>query len=70
MIERLRGEVEETRAEVDQLAYKLLELRAGVPVSPQAFGGMGGMGGMMGMGIPWFGSMGQQGGMQGMGGMR
>jgi hypothetical protein len=69
MIERVRAEVEETRAEVDQLAYKLLELRAGVPVSQQAFG-MGGMGGGIGMGIPWFGSIGMQGGMGGMGGMR
>jgi len=64
MIERLRAEVEETRAEVDQLAYKLLELRAGIPFSAQGFGGMGGgMGG--GMSVPWFGSMGLgvQGGM-------
>jgi hypothetical protein len=65
MIERLRAEVEETRAEVDQLAYKLLELREGVPASLQGFGG--GMGGRMAgrMGIPWFGSIGT-----GMGGMR
>jgi len=64
MIERLRAEVEETRSEVDQLAYKLLELRAGIPASYQGFGGMGGgMGG--GMAVPWFGSMGMgvQGGM-------
>jgi hypothetical protein len=75
MIERLRDEVEETRTEVDQLAYKLLELRAGVPISRQAFGGMGGgmggMGGGIGIGNPWFGSIGMQGGMGGMGaGMR
>jgi hypothetical protein len=61
MIERLRAEVEETRAEVDQLAYKLLELREGIPVSFQGFGGMGG-----GMDMPWFGSIGTQSG----GGMR
>jgi hypothetical protein len=61
MIERLRDEVEETRAEVDQLAYKLLELREGIPASFQVFGGMGG-----GMGMTWFGSIGM---MQG-GGMR
>ncbi len=66
MIERLREETDETRVEVDQLAYKLLELRAGVPVSRQAFGGMG-MG--MGIAVPWFGSIGIQGGMGGMGGM-
>ncbi len=62
MIERLRAEVEETRAEVDQLAYKLLELREGIPASFHGFGG--GMGG--GMGDPWFGSI----GLTGMGGMR
>jgi predicted RNase H-like nuclease (RuvC/YqgF family) len=56
MIERLRAEVEETRTEVDQLAYKLLELRAGVPVSHQGFGGMV-------VGVPWFGSIGTQSGM-------
>jgi hypothetical protein len=61
MIERLRAEVEETRAEVDQLVYKLLELREGIPVSYPMFGG--GMG--SGMGMPWFGTM----GMQGVGGM-
>ena len=55
MIDRLRTEVEETRTEVDQLAYKLLELRAGIPASFQGFGG--------GMGGPWFGSIGMQGGM-------
>jgi chorismate mutase len=60
MIDRLRTEVEETRAEVDQLAYKLLELRAGIPASFQGFGG--GMGGGP-MGGPWFGSIGMQGGM-------
>jgi hypothetical protein len=64
MIERLRAEVEETRAEVDQLAYKLLELREGIPNSFQGFGGgMGG--GMGGMNTPWFGSI----GLQGAGGM-
>ena len=58
-------EVEETRAEVDQLAYKLLELREGIPASFQGFaGGMGG--GWGGMGSPWFGSIGVQPG----GGMR
>ena len=31
MIERLRTEVDETRNEVDHLAYKLLELSSGVP---------------------------------------
>jgi chorismate mutase len=75
MVKRLREEVEETRADVDQMAYKLLELRAGIPSSYQGFGGMGGMGGGMGgmsgmggmdgMNGPWFGSM----GMQGVGGM-
>jgi hypothetical protein len=55
MIERLREEVDETRAEVDQLAYKLLELREGIPASHQVFGGMGG-------GMNWFGSIGLQGG--------
>jgi membrane fusion protein, multidrug efflux system len=50
LIERLRAEVEETRTDVDQMAYKLLELREGVPTSS-----LGGMGGMV---IPWFGSMG------------
>jgi hypothetical protein len=71
MVDRLRAEVEETRTEVDQLAYQLLELRSGVPISYVRFGGMGGgMGGvgggmgpgmrarMAGMGGPWFGSMG------------
>jgi chorismate mutase len=58
MIDRLRTEVEETRAEVDELAYKLLELRAGIPVSSQGTGG--GMGGSTNV---WFGSMGTQGGM-------
>jgi hypothetical protein len=62
MIERMRAEVDETRTEVDDLAYKLLELSSGVPAS---FQGMGG---------PWFGSMetnqgGMMGGMMG-GGMR
>jgi hypothetical protein len=63
MIERLREEVDATRAEVDQLAYKLLELREGIPSSFQVYGGMGGVGGM---GMTWFGSIGFQGG----GGMR
>ena len=60
MIERLREEVDETRAEVDQLAYKLLELREGIPASFQVFGGMSG--GVGGMGMPWFGSIGMPGG--------
>lgn len=63
MINRLRTEVDETRAEVDQLAYKLLELSAGVPSS---FQGM--RGGMMGGDGQWFGSMGMGMGMGG--GMR
>ena len=50
MIERLRTEVGETRTEVDQLAYKLLELSSGVPNSFAINGGMGG--GQFG---PWFG---------------
>jgi chorismate mutase len=60
MIERLRAEVEETRTDVDQLAYQLLELRAGIPRSFQGMGGgMMGMGGGMGGGYgQWFGSMG------------
>jgi hypothetical protein len=72
MIVRLRAEVDETRDEVDQLAYKLLELNAGIPASFQGMGGMmgGGMGGMMGgMGGAygqWFGSLGRP--MGGMGG--
>ena len=33
MVDRLRAEVEETRTEIDQLAYQLLELRSGVPAS-------------------------------------
>lgn len=61
MIERLRAEVEETRAEVDQLVYKLLELREGIPASTYPM-----MGGGMWRGMPWFGTMGTQ----GMGGMR
>jgi len=76
MVDRLRAEIEETRTEVDQLAYQLLELRSGVPASYQAFGGMGGGmggmgGGMGGMGLPygpWFGSMGTPSGMGRMGG--
>jgi hypothetical protein len=58
MIERLRAEVDEARSEVDQLAYKLLELSAGIPNSYQDMGGgmMGGMGG--GPNFQWFGSMG------------
>jgi hypothetical protein len=57
MAERLRAEVDETRAEVDQLAYKLLELSAGIPATGQGMGGgmMGGMGGGYGQ---WFGSIG------------
>jgi hypothetical protein len=55
MIARLRAEVEETRAEVDQLAYKLLELREGVPASSQGFRGMGGA-----MSGNWFGTIGMQ----------
>jgi hypothetical protein len=65
MVGRLRGEVEATRAEVDQLAYKLLELRAGVTASPGGFGGMGGMG--YGASGTWFGSIGLP-NMMGMGG--
>ncbi|MFI5459110.1 MAG: hypothetical protein ACHRXM_27085 [Isosphaerales bacterium] len=62
LIERLRSDVEQTRIEVDQMAYHLLELRAGISASYQGFGGMGGgMGG--GIRVPWFGSMGVQGGM-------
>jgi hypothetical protein len=58
MIERLRAEVEETRAEVDQSAIKLLQLNSGVPTTFQGMGGMGGQNGQ------WFGSMGRmQGGM-------
>jgi hypothetical protein len=76
MIVRLRAEVDETRDEVDQLAYKLLELNAGIPASFQGMGGgmMGGMGGGIGGGIggaygQWFGSLGSP--MGGMGaGMR
>ena len=78
MVDRLGAEVEETRTEIDQLAYKLLELRSGVPASLQGFGGMAGMGGMGGRGGgmggmgrpygPWFGSMGMPNGMGG--GMR
>ncbi len=66
MIERLRAEVDETRTDVDQLAYKLLELGSGLPTSFQGMGGgmMGGMGGGMGGAHrQWFGSMGMQGGM-------
>jgi chorismate mutase len=63
MVERLRTEVEATRAEVDQLAYKLLELRAGVTASPGGF--MGGMG--YGASGTWFGSIGLP-NMMGMGG--
>ena len=43
MIERLRAEVEETRVEVDELVYNLLELKAGMPATVQGMsGGMGG----------------------------
>jgi hypothetical protein len=69
MIERLRAEVDETRAEVDDLAYKMLELSAGIPVSYQGMGGgmMGGIGGGIGGGYgSWFGSIGTS--MGGMGG--
>jgi hypothetical protein len=62
MIERLHAEVDETRTEVDELAYKLLELKEGMPVSSRGMGG-GMMGGRYG---PWFGSMGMP--MGGMGG--
>jgi hypothetical protein len=57
MIEGLRTEVDGTRAEVDVLAYKLLELSAGIPDSFRGMGGgmMGGIGGGHGQ---WFGSMG------------
>jgi hypothetical protein len=72
MIVRLRAEVDETRDEVDQLAYKLLELNAGIPASFQGMGSgmMGGMGGGMGGAYgQWFGSLGSP--MGGMGaGMR
>ena len=64
MIERLRAEVDETRTEVDQLAYKLLELSAGIPASFQGMGG--GMGGGYGQ---WFDSLGTPVGGMG-GGMR
>jgi hypothetical protein len=70
-IERLRDEVDATRAEVDQLAYRLLNLRAGVPDSYMPMGGMVGMGGGMGGGVAggmgggfggnWFGSIGTTG---------
>jgi chorismate mutase len=71
MVDRLRAEVEDTRTEIDQLAYQLLELRAGVPAPILGFGGGmggGGMGGMIAPYGPWFGSMGMGGGMSG--GMR
>ncbi len=58
-IERLRLDVDETRTEIDQLAYTLLELRVGIPSSVQIYGGMGGVA------VPWFGSI----EMQGQGGM-
>jgi DNA repair exonuclease SbcCD ATPase subunit len=62
MIKDLRAEVEATRTEVDQLAYKLLELRAGIVSSqPGVFGGMGGGMGGGGPFGPWFGSMGSHG---------
>jgi predicted component of type VI protein secretion system len=64
MIERLRTEVDETRAEVDQLACKLLELSEGKPTSFQRMGGM--MSGFDGVNGQWFGSMGMS--MGGMGG--
>jgi hypothetical protein len=65
MIKELRADAEETRTEVDQLAYMLLELRAGI-VNPYQRGFGGGMGGGMGGGgpiDPWFGSMGSRRGM-------
>jgi hypothetical protein len=49
MIERLRTEVDETRAEVEQLACKLLVLNEGIPASYQGMAGFGGSG-------QWFGS--------------
>jgi hypothetical protein len=64
-IERLRAQVDETRTEVDQLAYNLLELSSGVPAS---FQGMAGVNGQYQFG-PWFGTIGaMRGGMGGMGG--
>ena len=64
-IERLRAQVDETRTEVDQLAYNLLELGSGVPTSAQ---GVAGMNGQYQFG-PWFGTIGEiRGGMGG--GMR
>ena len=64
-IERLRAQVDETRTEVDQLAYNLLELGSGVPTSAQ---GVAGMNGQYQFG-PWFGTIGaMRGGMGGMGG--
>jgi hypothetical protein len=56
LTEQLRAEVEAARTEVDQLVYKLLELRAGIPISYGAFSGMG-------LSVPWFGSIGSQTGM-------
>ena len=53
MIERLRTEVDEARAEIDQLGVKLLELSAGVPTSVRGLGG-----GMIGN-TDWFGTMGR-----------
>ncbi len=61
LAQRLRIEVEQTRTEVDELAYKLLELRQGIPNSRDGFGG--GMMGMGGMNREWFGSMASPGGM-------
>ena len=55
IIKGLREQVEETLDEVDQLAYKLLELQAGVPSSFQGFGGGMMMGGLNGS---WFNSIG------------
>jgi hypothetical protein len=64
-IEWLRAQVDETRTEVDQLAYNLLELGSGVPIS---FQGVAGMNGQYQFG-PWFGTIGaMRGGMGGMGG--
>jgi hypothetical protein len=58
MIERLRLEVDETRAEVDQLAYNLLELGSGVTDSFQPIGG-GLTGGMVAPYSRWFDTIGE-----------
>jgi hypothetical protein len=68
ILERLRTDVEDVRTEVDQLAYKLLELSSGVPDTRRGFGrmggGMGGGGDFRAFG-PWFDTIGSMGG-QGM----